>query len=396
VRVLFVSHTPHVSGAEHYLFNLLSGVREHVDPIVAVPPGALSEELVRQGVPVATISGTAGSLRLHPVRTVVALMEVTAAARGVAAVARRWRPDVVHANSLRAGVIAVAATSKHRVLVQAHDRLPTSRTSSLVERAVGGRAAGVLAVSHYVAEPFLDRMPDRVWVVDNAIDLDRFDPARHDRERERERFGLPLRPPVLGVVAQITPWKGQYEAIEVLANVRRRHSDACLVLAGEEKFVDRATRYDNRAYRAALEERITALGLQGAVRFLGEVEDVPALMRALDMLLMPSWEEPFGRAVVEAMAMEIPVLATDVGGPAEVITSGQDGVLLSPRQPEAWADAALGLIEDESTRGAIGARARRTAVARFGRERCARQVLAVYEKVTGMAPRRELLNQTVN
>jgi glycosyltransferase involved in cell wall biosynthesis len=381
VRVLFVSHTPHISGGEHYLLNLLGGLGEHVDPIVAAPPGPLSDALARQRVPVAPISGTAGSLRLHPVRTVGALLEMAAAARGVAAVARRCRPDVVHANSLRAGVIAVAAVPKHRVLVQAHDRLPRSGPSSLVERGLARRAAGVLAVSRYVAQPFLDRMPDRVWVVDNPIDLDRFDPAGHDRDRERARLGLPSRAPVLGVVAQITPWKGQYEAIEVLAHVRRRYADACLVLAGEEKFVDSATRYDNRAYRAALEERIDALGLRGAVRFLGEVDDVPAVLRALDALLVPSWEEPFGRAVVEAMAMEVPVLATEIGGPAEVITSGYDGLLLRPRRPKAWADATVALLDDKSTRAAIGARGRSTALARFGRERCAGQVLEAYQAV---------------
>jgi glycosyltransferase involved in cell wall biosynthesis len=358
---------------------------KHVDPIVAAPLGPLSDRLAGLDVPVAPISGTAGSLRLHPIRTPAALLEVAAAARGVRAVTRRWRPDVVHANSLRAGVISAAAMTQRGVLVQAHDRLPPSTASALVERAVAWRSAGVLAVSRYVAEPFLRRMPDRVWVVDNPIDLERFDPARYDRDRERRRLGLSSRGPVLGVVAQITPWKGQHEAIEALAHVRSRHPNACLLLAGEEKFVDRATRYDNRAYRAALEQSIATLGLRDAVRFLGEVDDVPAVMRALDVLLVPSWEEPFGRSVVEAMAMELPVLATEVGGPAEVITSGDDGLLLPPRRPKAWADAAVALLADKPASAAMGASARRTAVARFGRERCADQVLAAYQAVTGTA-----------
>ena len=61
--------------------------------------------------------------------------------------------------------------------------------------------------------------------------------------------------------------------------------------------------------------------------FLGEREDVPELIRALDILLLPSWEEPFGRALIEAMALEVPVIATSVGGPAEILDDGREGFL---------------------------------------------------------------------
>ncbi|HXM86445.1 MAG TPA: glycosyltransferase, partial [Solirubrobacteraceae bacterium] len=91
---------------------------------------------------------------------------------------------------------------------------------------------------------------------------------------------------------------------------------------------------------------------------------VPEVIRALDMLLLPSWEEPFGRAAIEAMALEVPVLATSVGGPAEIVTDGREGYLLAPRDPRRWADAVARVLRSDDRGAAIG---------RAGRERVQRE-----------------------
>jgi glycosyltransferase involved in cell wall biosynthesis len=122
------------------------------------------------------------------------------------------------------------------------------------------------------------------------------------------------------------------------------------------------------------------LGLAGAVSFLGERADIPEILRALDLVLVPSWEEPFGRSVIEAMAMETPVIATDVGGPAEIVTDGADGLLLAPRQPERWAEVAAGFLRAPGRREPMGTAARRTVEARFSREVHVQGVLAAYRE----------------
>ena len=82
-----------------------------------------------------------------------------------------------------------------------------------------------------------------------------------------------------------------------------------------------------------LRELVAREGLQDRVSWLGEREDVPELIGALDVLLLPSWEEPFGRALIEAMALGVPVVATSVGGPPEIVEQGRQGYLLAPRAP---------------------------------------------------------------
>ena len=108
------------------------------------------------------------------------------------------------------------------------------------------------------------------------------------------------------------------------------------------------------AYYAELQQIIASERVSDRVQLLGERSDIPAIMAALDALLVPSWEEPFGRVVVEAMAVGVPVLATTVGGPAEIIRDGIDGILLKPRDPPRWAEAITRLAVSPELRGRLG------------------------------------------
>jgi glycosyltransferase involved in cell wall biosynthesis len=116
------------------------------------------------------------------------------------------------------------------------------------------------------------------------------------------------------------------------------------------------------------------------VSWLGEREDVPELMRALDMLLLPSREEPFGRTLIEAMALGVPVLATDVGGPSEIIENGREGYLLSPTEPEAWARAVRTIAESPELRREMGLAGRRRVEQAFTVERHVAAMLSVYQR----------------
>jgi glycosyltransferase involved in cell wall biosynthesis len=160
--------------------------------------------------------------------------------------------------------------------------------------------------------------------------------------------------------------------------LKRSAPDVRLLLVGSPKVVSRATRYDNRAYARGLKDLTVSLGLRDEVVFLGERDDIPQVLRAVDVLLVPSWEEPFGRAIVEALAMRVPVVATNVGGPAEIVREGEEGLLLEPRAPERWASAIEKLINHPDRRAEMGRKGRGRAVSSFGVEAHVDKVLAVY------------------
>lgn len=220
----------------------------------------------------------------------------------------------------------------------------------------------------------------RITTIYNPVDLDRFNPSISSPAQERRRLGLDPSNPVLAVIGQLAPWKAQDDAIRCLSQLLAEWPTAKLLIVGKAVFSSKATRYDNVGYADALKRLTAELGLENAVLFLGEREDIPDILSALDVLLVPSWQEPFGRSVIEAMAMRVPVVATDVGGPAELISHTVDGLLLPPRNPTLWAREVRGLLSQPRRRIEMGQRAHATAIG-FGRSEHVTRVLRAYQEV---------------
>ncbi|MEA2140969.1 MAG: hypothetical protein QOC91_1068 [Solirubrobacteraceae bacterium] len=383
MKVLYVSHTAVVSGAERSLLDLIVALPDTVAPLLATPPGPLQELARERGVATTTITGTAGSLRVHALHTPKALGEMALAAWQVRRRAAHHRADVVHANSIRAGIVlGIARLRRTPTIVHVRDCLPAGRVSTATLRLIAATATTVVANSAYTARSVRAAAPRApLHVVHNPVDLARFDPAALDRASARARLGEAGRRRVLlGVVAQLSPWKGQDTAIEALGALHRGGIDAQLLLVGSAKFLDRATRFDNEGYVSGLRDLAVREGVQDRVSWLGEREDVPALVRALDVLLLPSWEEPFGRAVLEAMALEVPVLATDVGGPREIMRDGHEGFLLPPLEPDRWAGAVARLAESPELAVRMGRAGRERVQREFTTAHHARAMLDVYEQ----------------
>jgi L-malate glycosyltransferase len=376
VRVLYVNQTGAVSGAERSLLDLLGALPEEIEPVMACPDGPLAEHVRALGVPWRRIPATDASFRLHPRHTPRALAELGAQAAAVRAAGGGAR--LVHANTTRAAIAAVAARRLGGPPVVAHvrDWVPPGRAAELTLRFVSRGSALTLANSRFAAGQVTGA---RVRVVHNPVDARIF--VARDRTAARARLGLDDQDEVLAVIAQLTPWKGQAEAVEMVRLLRRERPNLRLLLVGSAKFTAPGTRFDNAAYARELERAVRDQGLQEHVRLLGEREDVPEIMAALDLLLVPSWREAFGRVAAEAMAVGVPVLATDVGGPAEIVRDGIDGRLLAPQDPQAWATAASELLADPARRAAMGRSGAARARAAFGLDGHVARVRAAYHDV---------------
>lgn len=378
MKVLYVNHTGALGGAEHSLLTLLAGLPDDVEPIVASPAGPLQERVRALGARAQLLPGTSGSFRLHPLRTPRAVLDIARSAAAVQALAYRLDVDLIHANSVRAGLIAAPgrAIGSPPTVVHVRDVIPPGRAGALVSSVVRTGARRIVCISQHVACSF--GAQDGVDVIHNGVDLGRFDPTADDRAAQRALLGLDRDDRALGVVAQITPWKGQNDAISALAGVLDSHPDARLLLIGEAKFVSPGTRLDNRAFAASLGERARALGVDDKVAFLGERDDVASILHALDVVLVPSWEEPFGRSVIEGMAMERAVLATNVGGPREIIDDGVTGLLAPPRDVASWTRQIVRLLDDDDLRSTLGRAARASLAGRFDADTHVRRIVETY------------------
>ena len=385
IKVLYVNHTSHVSGAERSLLDLLRGLPPEIEPTVACPAGDLADRLRRGGFRVVAIDGIDASLRLHPVWTTRAVAEMIRTAVRLRSIGRHAGADLVHANSIRAGLLTTLAAwlGGPPTVVHLRDRLPIGRVSNATMRILARGSAGIVANSTHTLGG-IDRFPSRAIrrVIHSPVDIDRFRPGAIDRDAIRARLDLTDAWPVLGVIGQLTPWKGQDDAIRTAALLRRDFPRLRLLLVGSAKFVHAQTRHDNHAYEAGLRRLVDELGMRTHVRFLGEREDIPDILGALDLSLVPSWDEPFGRVVGEALAAGVPVVATSVGGPCEIVNDGVNGLLLPPRQPSTWATAISALLADPSRLEAMGVAGPIFAGSALSLEQHVRKVMELYLAIT--------------
>jgi glycosyltransferase involved in cell wall biosynthesis len=376
-RILYVNHTARVSGAERTLLDLLRALPADVEPVVASPAGRLGDDVRALGIEHMTLPECDVSLKLEPRATSRAMLQLLRSGSEAGRAARRVRARFVHAFSIRAG-LGCGLASDARLVVHAHDALGAGAASRGVAEVISRRSRLILAASPFVARR-LPRGRHRapVAVVDNPVDLQSFDPSHASPTAVREELGISPGAHVITVVGQITPWKGQDLALRVLAGLLERGLDAHLLVVGGAVFTSRLTRHDNLD---SLLELQATLRLTGRAHFLGEREDVPAVLAGSDLTLVPSWEEPFGRIVVESMAMGVPVLATTRGGPALILRDG-GGVTLPPDDPGTWTDVAQQLLLDPAEREAMGEQGALLARSRFRLDRWVDRVTAAYAEV---------------
>jgi glycosyltransferase involved in cell wall biosynthesis len=287
---------------------------------------------------------------------------------------RRWRADLLHCHLPLSGVVGRWAGRRAGVPVvytehnvQERYRLLTRRlnmsTWRLQER--------VIAVSGEVAASIALRMDSStpVVVVPNGVDVERFDPDSVDAGAVRRELGIPAEAPVVGTVAVFRAQKRLHDWLAVAQAVLARHPDARFLLVGDGPL------------RGELRDAAAARGLDHAVVFPGLRDDVRGYLAAIDVYLMTSIYEGLPVALLEAMAMRRPVVATPVGGIPEVVRDGESGRLVGVGDVAAAAAATLDLLGDRQRAAGLGAAARRTITERFSASAMVRRVESIYDEI---------------
>lgn len=297
------------------------------------------------------------------------LKEVPALAR----LLRRERPDVFHAHlswqlackfplaaAVLARVPAVVAT------VQLYVDAPLS-TSSLVQlRAIGRGVGRYVAVSDNIAQALrrdLRLAGGKVEVIHNAVDVARFSAAPNPALR-RALTGDD-RTPLVFTAARLHEQKGLETLIEAVPGVPA----AYFAIAGDGP------------ERMRLETLVLELGVEERVTFLGSRSDIPALLRASDLFVLPSRYEGFPLALLEAMAAEVAVVATRIGGVDELVVDGQNGELVEPGDSAALAAAITSLLADPDRRKKLATRGHELVLHHHGAEATTARVTRVYDEL---------------
>ncbi len=226
---------------------------------------------------------------------------------------------------------------------------------------------GVTAISHYLKSATVETFGfDQIEVIPNFICGTDY---RRLEVTELRAALAPAGEPLLVHVSNFRPVKRPVDCVEILARVRERGVDARLVMVGDG------------SERPAAEHRARCLNVGAYCSFVGKRARIVDYMSAAGVLLLPSEQESFGLAALEAMACETPVVASRVGGVPEVVTDGETGFLSEVGDVEKMASDAARLLADDTTRREMGARARRSALERYSTDLIIPQYIEFYERV---------------
>jgi len=288
---------------------------------------------------------------------------------------RRHGAEVVHTNGILHLQAAIAAHLEGAALVwhlnDSHSPFLLGwLCRPLVRRWSDRIAVTARAVGDYYF-PNTRGVADRLHVVYPPVDISRFNP-QVDGSGIREELGVPDDGPVIGTVANIVPGKGLEYLLEAAAGIRRRFPTARFVVAG--RMLE-----NRRAYWTALCRQRRQLNMDEHFVFVGYRPDIPRLLAALTLYIHPSESEAGPMAVLEASACGLPVVATDVGGPREILEDGQTGILVAARSPSQIEAAVVRLLQRPKLMRIMGMRGAERVRGLFSLEVCVQQHLRLYQ-----------------
>ncbi|MDB2243111.1 glycosyltransferase family 4 protein [Halorubrum ezzemoulense] len=207
------------------------------------------------------------------------------------------------------------------------------------------------AKSIFTAEQYR-RHEDKFTVFHKGIDIERFSPETVKSERHSA-----VR---VGTAASLTPRKGLEYFISAADKINTNiGSNIEFLIAGEPSTAE------DQEYTRSLREHVRRVGLEDSVQFLGWVEEMPKYLNSLDVFVLPSLNEGIPGAVREALAMEVPVVATAVGGTEDAVIDDETGLLVPPEDSTAIADAVTTLLKSPNERRRMGKNGRQHVVAEF-------------------------------
>jgi glycosyltransferase involved in cell wall biosynthesis len=351
-------------GTQRHLLEVLKFIdREHFRPLVisAKSGGELGRaveacnvELVELNVGERMLSGDL----VRAVSCAAALFR----ARGV---------DVVQCFAWRPGLIAIAAASLARRghVVAGRRSTPRERGVKALLEALVIQLADRVVVNAETLRP-QGRAGQRTAVIPSGVDTERFHPVAGERAAAKARLGFAADRPLIGTVGRLEARKGTSTLLEAFARIEGRDSEEpMLVIAGDGPLNDE------------LRALATRLGIADRVRLLGDRSDVREVLAALDVFVLPSRTEGMSNALLEAMAMARPIVATAVGGTPEVLSGEAAGVLVPADDPATMATGVARLLAEPALAARLGEAARRRVEERYGARAMVRRLEAVYAAV---------------
>lgn len=377
MNILLFTDADVFAGTERHILDLAVSLRELGQfPTIACPePGALAARARGAQIPLLPIPkrGLLDKAAIRQLTTRLAHNEF----------------DILHAHNGRTHLLAALAIKHARrsraiCIATQHFLSPTRTTrhgpkaflANLLHKHASRFTAHTIAISEAVRAAALARRdcpPNRITTIHNGIHPPEL-PPNHHRAAVRASLGIAPETPLILCAARLQKEKDIPTLLRAMNRLTAAHPHAKCLLAGEGDELP------------ALQSLTHSLLLNQSIRFLGFRNDIPSLIDACDLFVLPSLAEPFGLVLLEAMALAKPVIATNAGGPPEIIDNHRTGLLVPPSDPAALAAALEHLLENPEKRRAFAAAAHARYLTHFTAKKMAAQTLALYQKCSRPIP----------
>ncbi len=378
--VLYLNHSAQMSGAEASLHALLKGLRQMdapFDPFIALPgDGPFATELREENWNVSF----APLRRLQRPRGIIdgmaSLLHVLQTAPHICRLVDKSGARLIHSNSTTAHLVGgVAAERTNRPTIwHCRDLISLDR----IAPQLASKATRVVAISGCVASQLeKDGVPhEKITVIYNGLDPEQWRPNL--QSRLRETLGVSADTFIFGIVGQLVPWKNHADFIEAAAKVVQQEGmeNVRFVSIGGDLFGEHSD------YISDLRKLVKQHDLIERFNFIPRQSDAVDAISALDCLVHPASDEPFGRVLMEAMALEIPVIAINENGPLEIVTHGHDGLLVRPHAPDELAEQMTRVCRDAQLRKHLSENGRATVQEKFHIAESASRIEELYREFT--------------
>ncbi|MCK4622637.1 MAG: GT4 family glycosyltransferase PelF [Desulfuromonadales bacterium] len=341
INVLHLIQGLEIGGLEIMAENLVKGL----DPSIYRPSiccfdsmGVLAEDLGAKGIDIHLLKRNPGVDYYYPFR--------------LARLLRANQTDILHLHNPTAffyGTLAGKIANTPKIIYTEHGRdFSASFKVKISNRILAKMVDRIVVVADHGKKYLVEQEGvngEKIERIYNGIDHERFGVSQKT-EVVRRNLGLVNDQPVLGIVARLDPIKNHSCLIKAMKMVVKEQPTAILLVVGDGQ------------QRSELENLTQILSLQNNVRFLGTRSDIPELLSALNVFVLPSFSEGLSLTLVEACASGIPIVATDVGGNKEVVLHDQNGLLVPSDHPEALGRAILRVLADGDKAQTMGKRGR--------------------------------------
>lgn len=365
-NVLFIHHVSCLAGAERYLISLIEALDKGYQVFfICQEPGPLSEKLINLGV-------TVKYLRLGAWRKLSHLPTNLGTLKTIIDFCKQHHIDLICSNNYRVSSYAIWPAKFLGIpsITIIQDFIPRHKLWKFNTF----QSDCLITVSNSIAVAVSQYFSKKIVNIYNGIDLASL--RKHSKPTDvlREEFPVLKGKKIVGMVAHIIPLKGHKVFLQSLQGIAKHFNDVMLVIIGDSPNEQQLSLEDIKTFARSL-------NLEDRVVFTGARSDVLDLMKSFNILVHPSYKEAFGRVIMEAMALGVPVVATACGGPEEIIEDGKSGFLIPIGDERQLANRVEMLLQDQEKIKLIGLNGQKRIAEYFSIQQTVVQINKVFEEV---------------